>query len=341
MPLLYGERHKSFIRLQHKILRQTDDLSLLAWYSSDCESQRFCGVLSDSPSVFRGCEDIQSLDRRTMPSSTTSRGLKIHRKVFKLTAMDGTLYYAIAIAKVTQPNGDVIHIFLRVRAAGFDLYERVPAAPLLTSKHSLTDLPIKSNDKLPIWLATNADQREMQADTTDLEIHLRTGPKLQIAKAVPEWYWDGDSFFRKPPCLFRVFSLIGNSIELNKVELVLLQVFTEGARTGEGRHIIFSVDEYPTEAKKLLNLSSRDSLSLESLSHDYPALDALRSRRQIKINGSLFLVDLIEVHDVKEGKHYREVQVNKIQERTTEEEFSVPEWKLRSASAWKSKTLGL
>jgi len=32
MPLLYGEGRKAFRRRQEKILKKTDDLSLLAWY---------------------------------------------------------------------------------------------------------------------------------------------------------------------------------------------------------------------------------------------------------------------------------------------------------------------
>lgn len=33
MPLLYGEREQSFMRLQHEITKRTDDQSILAWYS--------------------------------------------------------------------------------------------------------------------------------------------------------------------------------------------------------------------------------------------------------------------------------------------------------------------
>ena len=38
MPLLYGEGKKAFIRLQHEIVRISDDESIFAWTDSDLES---------------------------------------------------------------------------------------------------------------------------------------------------------------------------------------------------------------------------------------------------------------------------------------------------------------
>lgn len=37
MPLLYGEGQKAFIRLQHEIVRVSDDESIFAWTDSDLD----------------------------------------------------------------------------------------------------------------------------------------------------------------------------------------------------------------------------------------------------------------------------------------------------------------
>lgn len=50
MSILYGEGGKSFLRLQEKILRDTDDYSLLAWDTLD--DQEYTGLFAHSPDWF-------------------------------------------------------------------------------------------------------------------------------------------------------------------------------------------------------------------------------------------------------------------------------------------------
>ncbi|KAL8636605.1 MAG: hypothetical protein Q9228_006016 [Teloschistes exilis] len=81
MPLLYGEGHKAFRRLQHEIARNYEDDSLFAWCTS--------GVCSDifalSPAAFSACHDSSPLHESTdveadlerTPFSITSRGLSV------------------------------------------------------------------------------------------------------------------------------------------------------------------------------------------------------------------------------------------------------------------------
>ena len=51
MPLLYGERHKAFLRLQEEIMKQDDDQSLFAW-TVNGDADEGHGLLADSPSAF-------------------------------------------------------------------------------------------------------------------------------------------------------------------------------------------------------------------------------------------------------------------------------------------------
>ncbi|RYP39982.1 hypothetical protein DL767_001916 [Monosporascus sp. MG133] len=62
MPLLYGEGHKAFRRLQEEILKTRDDDSILAagYGLTTDEAGGHIRVLADSPSAFRHCQDFQN-----------------------------------------------------------------------------------------------------------------------------------------------------------------------------------------------------------------------------------------------------------------------------------------
>ncbi|KAH8807594.1 heterokaryon incompatibility protein-domain-containing protein [Xylogone sp. PMI_703] len=54
MPLLYGEGHKAFIRLQEEVVKISNDLSLFAWQSSrePRKSLKYSGIFAHFPSEF-------------------------------------------------------------------------------------------------------------------------------------------------------------------------------------------------------------------------------------------------------------------------------------------------
>ncbi|KAI1749132.1 HET-domain-containing protein [Xylaria castorea] len=52
MPLLYGEGHKAFVRLQQKIIKSTDDQSLFAWDLLHRHTYPWSGILAPSPASF-------------------------------------------------------------------------------------------------------------------------------------------------------------------------------------------------------------------------------------------------------------------------------------------------
>ncbi|KAF9456250.1 heterokaryon incompatibility protein-domain-containing protein [Collybia nuda] len=77
MPLLYGERGKAFIRLQHEIIKQSDDHSIFAWASQD-DGER--GILARSPSEFRNSEKVERIpdsSEDSKPYFITNKGLRI------------------------------------------------------------------------------------------------------------------------------------------------------------------------------------------------------------------------------------------------------------------------
>ena len=80
MPLLYGEGEKAFIRLQHEIIKTTDDESIFAWTDDEL---RLSGIFAQSPKAFArsgkvvGIIDGDPLYVRRTPYAVTNRGLAI------------------------------------------------------------------------------------------------------------------------------------------------------------------------------------------------------------------------------------------------------------------------
>ncbi|GIZ41060.1 hypothetical protein CKM354_000437700 [Cercospora kikuchii] len=77
MPLLYGEGEDAFIRLQQKIVTDTNDESIFAWISNGPERG---GMLANSPSDFYECNRVQltseSLYTDRPPYALTNQGIE-------------------------------------------------------------------------------------------------------------------------------------------------------------------------------------------------------------------------------------------------------------------------
>lgn len=76
MPMLYGEGHKAFRRLQENIVKEYDDHSLFAWRATS--SADHAGLFAESPADFASSANIvPCLGRRSEPAVVTSRGVRI------------------------------------------------------------------------------------------------------------------------------------------------------------------------------------------------------------------------------------------------------------------------
>ena len=77
MPLLYGEGSKAFTRLQHEIVKISDDESIFAWEDSSVLES---GAFARSPSAFRESGDLVNVKFPQLerpPYTVTHRGLAI------------------------------------------------------------------------------------------------------------------------------------------------------------------------------------------------------------------------------------------------------------------------
>lgn len=84
MPLLYGEGHKAFIRLQEEIMRHSNDMSIFAWeattsdYGIDLKGDEIMGLLARSPDAFAD-SNFNSTRTNTFGHefSLTNRGIRV------------------------------------------------------------------------------------------------------------------------------------------------------------------------------------------------------------------------------------------------------------------------
>ena len=81
MPMMYGEGHRAFERLQEEILRYSDDETLFAWSLPGPRTFKFrpslTGLLADTPACFWDCQHLKpiSMHERTDTFMMTNRGL--------------------------------------------------------------------------------------------------------------------------------------------------------------------------------------------------------------------------------------------------------------------------
>lgn len=100
MPLLYGEGSNAFMRLQHEIIKISDDESIFAWRSAPCRG----GLLAESPQAFKSSRKVRPMPPDRFGGSTTSgplgpknpftmtnRGLHIHMLIFPVFALRGVI----------------------------------------------------------------------------------------------------------------------------------------------------------------------------------------------------------------------------------------------------------
>jgi hypothetical protein len=76
MPLIYGEGERAFIRLQEEIMKEKNDLSLLAWQSAS--TTRLRGALASSPREFTNCGSLISTVRTPSERNIRHTGIQFH-----------------------------------------------------------------------------------------------------------------------------------------------------------------------------------------------------------------------------------------------------------------------
>ena len=109
MALLYGEGTRAFVRLQHEIIRRTEDTSFLLW---EHEGQG-TSLLASEPADFRKAKGLQLQTTMDHPVLTIMNiGLEIEAQAIRynlhvyglLLTMDSEMSYVLLVRKLTSTN---------------------------------------------------------------------------------------------------------------------------------------------------------------------------------------------------------------------------------------------
>ncbi|KAF5494268.1 Vegetative incompatibility protein HET-E-1 [Colletotrichum siamense] len=88
MPLIYGEADKAFLRLQHEIMRNSDDVTIFLWSSSEKHPSTYRGALARHPIEFvRSTAPKAPMYVLDEPFQMTNKGLQITTPLTKLDQM--------------------------------------------------------------------------------------------------------------------------------------------------------------------------------------------------------------------------------------------------------------
>lgn len=129
MPLLYGEEEKAFLRLQEEILKNTMDLTILAWtmpkrgaeFADKAEASRvstYSGVFAQSPSCFHSSGNLDSLTKQMLKDlQVSNRGLRLDAGVI-FEPISGTQGQACILPICFDSRGNALGIILKHCAPG-------------------------------------------------------------------------------------------------------------------------------------------------------------------------------------------------------------------------------
>ena len=129
MPMIYGEGRKSFFRLQHEILKQSDDPSISAWESNKLPND-YHGLLAGSPATFSNGGKIRPFDgsREAAPWAMSNKGLSLELSM--LYNGEETVF----LAALQCQHSDMLGfpgIYLKKLKDGKNIYARIRCRQLV------------------------------------------------------------------------------------------------------------------------------------------------------------------------------------------------------------------
>lgn len=297
MPLLYGERHRAFFRLQEEISKNTLDMTLLAWDPTpeDLEGG-FCSFIARSPASFKNGGNIRRFRREARACSMSARGLQFNdNHPGRLSAADPNYYLDVGKAGKKWPKTDQTDqkyeflVSIAVIMIGPGLYVRKGQAPLLISGDDFDQRRPYYFQPLsyPIHFAITPQQASISLKDS---LHFQVHPTLKIFDGVPRRLWNkaDNLFYFSRDSSWRALDLRAacGSISVQLVVVVL-------SRKAEWRCLVFDRTENPALATELLN----DTFSEhnEGWFHELRKLD---SRTRISRGGESITISAVINHCV-------------------------------------------
>ncbi|KAJ9613281.1 hypothetical protein H2200_003223 [Cladophialophora chaetospira] len=124
MPLLYGEEHKAFRRLQEEIIKANDDYTIFAWKWS--KTSDFSGPFAPSPDAFNDSFNVvmdEELEHVSEPITINSKGVFLWTQIFKSIG-DSPFVFAVLPCKLDDMN-QRLAIFVETCSEPLHHYRRI------------------------------------------------------------------------------------------------------------------------------------------------------------------------------------------------------------------------
>jgi hypothetical protein len=184
MPLLYGEGDKAFIRLQEAILRNSEDVSLLAW-GCNLPYTKNDSILARSPSLFLGFpwqNRRHNRPRSRVHSTLTGRGLHIELLMTLIDARNRVWLGAVEEETWLSPG---IGILLRQSLGGTgNLFARAAGCPPVPiHSGNLIKRLTSTAKRKEIYIAPNDDNFWNEARSSGWDVRLLGLPILLRSRA--------------------------------------------------------------------------------------------------------------------------------------------------------------
>ncbi|KAJ5523311.1 hypothetical protein N7513_012855 [Penicillium frequentans] len=172
MPLIYGERETSFIRLQEEIMRLSDDHTLFAWQHDDHRA----GLLATSPAAFASSYNIiQSHPFGSFgnPPTMSSRGIYLELRFLGIDRRGIGLAILHCKEQTDKDNTRLLAIYVKDLSLTMDLFMRVESHTLekvVLKRFRPFQYPVR---KICIQFSHIARQRRQTQEIWDSEARIR------------------------------------------------------------------------------------------------------------------------------------------------------------------------
>jgi hypothetical protein len=212
MPMLYGEGHKAFIRLQEEIIRRSGDDSIFAWGLSDEEqssrelsstntlqriftdkTERDYSILAPSPMAFKNSGGLRHATLARSTFSSTNIGMQIELHLYELPPETHELYLRgwIGILGCSFANdesyvGIILHskaarggnggpLLLVNAAVNYPTYAiHTIAVSVAVGMQSQFRKAIIVDGERDAWLTRNNDSTERVQNSSKVSVHTTT-----------------------------------------------------------------------------------------------------------------------------------------------------------------------
>lgn len=223
MPLIYGEGHKAFIRLQEEIIKRVNDLTIFAWQSTTAQNRGAGGgngsLLATSPSVFGTDLILSRLEDQSPEFSVTNKGLLVSADTplghFSIDNRDDCLAICLGYA---PHNGGVYtgRVFLRLQKIGPSLLRVSGRQRLMWFDRTHFTSPIRWLESLSSYhIVMDSDRAQAAWDlfrrhAISLPRWLGWQEGFHVDWVIPEDLWDPESqtFLRPKPFVGSFFPMV-------------------------------------------------------------------------------------------------------------------------------------